>query len=54
MGLNDSNVSKFGGRVEVFDIAEDEQLIGCKLDAENVWGEDFFLGVTWLKMKVKF
>ena len=41
-------------RVEIFEIGEDEQLIGCKLHSENVWGEDFFLEVTWLKMKVRF
>ncbi len=32
MGWDDDFVKKSGGRVEVFDIAEDEQLIGCELD----------------------
>ena len=44
----ESFVSKHGGRVEVFDIAEDEQLIGCELDEEG----DNFRGLTWIKMKV--
>ena len=34
-------------RREVFDIDEDEQLIGCELYHD----EKAFLGVTWLKMK---
>ena len=37
-----------GGRVEVFDIAEDEQLIGCELDSDK----DYFLGVKWIKMRL--
>ena len=35
-------------RREVFEIAEDEQLIGCELH-HNDWS---CLGVTWLKMKI--
>ena len=31
-GKNDEYVERHGGRVEVFKIADDEQLIGCKLD----------------------
>ena len=38
-----------GRRKEVFNIAEDEQLIGCELD-QNEW--HCFQGVTWIKMKV--
>ena len=37
MGLDDDDwVNRWGtGRVEVFDIAGDEQLIGCELDCEK-------------------
>ena len=38
----------FNGRREVFEIADDEQLIRCKHDQD----EAYFLGVTWIKMKV--
>ena len=47
-GFHDDWVSENAGRREVFDIFEDEQLIGCKLDQDYV----NFVGVTWLKMKV--
>ena len=33
------------GRREVFEIADDEQLIGCELDHDK----DLFVGVTWIK-----
>ena len=47
---NDDMVNFYGGRVEEFNIADDEKLIGCKLD----YSEHHFLGVTWIKMKVRF
>jgi hypothetical protein len=47
---NDVYVKKWGGRVETFDIAADEQLIGCKLDHDD----RYFRGLTWIKMKKLF
>ena len=47
MGNYDWNVKKYGGRVEIFEIADDESLIGCELDFDEVC----FCGVTWLKRK---
>ncbi len=32
VGADDWFVKKYGGRVEIFEIADDEQLIGCELD----------------------
>ena len=43
-----------GTRTEVFEIAEAERLIGCKLDVKSGDDGDYFCGVTWLKMQVKF
>ena len=44
-----------GGRIEEFEIAADEQLIGAELDHGEWDGddddEDYFYGVTWLKWK---
>ena len=40
--------------VESFEIADDEQLIGCQLDQSTEKNLCHFRGVTWLKMKVKF
>ena len=48
VGLDDDYVKKRSGRVEVFEIAHDEQLIGCELS----YSKDYFRGVTWIKMKV--
>ncbi len=51
---DDWYVKKYGGRVEVFEIAADEQLIGAKLyhaDYDNL-GNDYFKGVTWHKCKI--
>jgi hypothetical protein len=48
VGYGDFWVEEHGGRKEVFEIGEDERLIGCKLDES----EYFFRGVTWIKMKV--
>ena len=54
VGYSDPIVMKHGGRVELFDIDDDEQLIGAELnhgDYKNN-GEDHFLGVTWIKCKI--
>ena len=48
VGNDDADVKKYGERKEIFSIADDEQLIGCKLDI--AW--DYFEGVTWFKMKL--
>jgi hypothetical protein len=48
VGSNDSFVKENGGRVEIFEIAADEQLIGCELESSP----DYFCGVTWLKWKI--
>jgi hypothetical protein len=53
VGLSDGMVKEYGGRVEVFEIAEDEQLIGCELHEmtyDN--GNSDFVGVTWIKIKL--
>ena len=53
IGCSDNDLKNyfFGERREVFEIAEDEQLIGCELEYdENCW----FCCVTWLKMKTIF
>ena len=49
VGYDDDMVNKCGGRVEVFSIGQDEQLIGCELDEQK---HGYFIGVTWIKMKV--
>ncbi len=53
MGYSDNCVKKYGdgGRVEVFEIAEDEQLIGCEIN-EWIDGDLAFTGVTWIKIKL--
>ena len=51
LGLKFDPFDKEIERMETFEIADDEQLVGCQLD-ENTSGN--FLGVTWLKMKVRF
>ena len=38
------------GRREVFKIADDEQLIGCKLDQDD----NYIRGFTWIKIKVRW
>ncbi len=48
VGEDDSWVKREGGRVEKFEIARDEQLIGCEL----TFCKDFFCGVTWFMMKI--
>ena len=62
--MHDGHVERFRRRVETFEIADDEQLIGCEMDQKNRVGcinyrliPDSSLGllsVTWLKMKVRF
>ena len=54
VGYSDDHWSVKGGRVVTFEIAADEQLIGCELDhGPDYDGKgDFFLGVTWLKWKI--
>ena len=55
MGCSDDWVESCGGRVITFEIAADEQLIGAELYNGTIdgWGyRDFFVGVTWLKMKI--
>ena len=45
---DDWYVMEYGGRREIFEIADNEQLIGCELDH----CKDYFRGVTWLKWKI--
>ncbi len=54
VGLGDVLVKRNGGRVEIFEIAADEQLIGAELhhgDYNND-SKDYFFGMTWLKCKI--
>ena len=48
VGGSDDYVESRAGRVEVFEIADDEQLIGCKIDRSDL----SWLGVTWFKIKM--
>ena len=48
LGESDESVKFRGGRVETFEVSEDEKLIGCKL----FQNKHYFLAVQWLKMKV--
>lgn len=53
LGQYDEFVKSEGGRLESFEINDDEQLIGAELyegDYDNMIS-DSFLGVTWLKCK---
>ncbi len=54
VGDNDDYVKRLGGRVESFEIAADEQLIGAELyhGGLNNLGNDCLRGVTWLKCKI--
>ena len=55
MGNSDDEVKKYGGRVVAFEIAADEQLIGAELyNGPDIYGADFFRGVTWIKMKIAY
>ena len=48
-GLNENDIFKdYGERVEVFEIGDDEQLIGCDLD----YCKNFFMGIKWIKMRL--
>ena len=50
VGMNDDDYVKFSdARVETFEIAVDEQLIGCELSYDSY---NSFCGVSWIKMKV--
>ncbi len=48
----DEYVEAYRGRVESFEIAADEQLIGAELYHGEFYNDDYFLGVTWLKCKI--
>ena len=55
VGYGDELITRYDfGREETFDIANDEQLIGCKFDeGSNYEGIDnYSCGVTWLKRKI--
>ena len=54
VGMDDYDVKKRGKRVESFEIAADEQLIGAELyhGEHNNNGIDRLRGVTWLKCKI--
>ena len=53
VGWEDFDVKKCGGRVESFEIAAHEQLIGAKLYlGESNIDTGFVYGVTWLKCKI--
>ena len=49
-GKSDSVMSERGGVRVIFDIAANEQLIGCEIHK----CEKFFRGVTWLKLKISW
>ena len=51
VGWDDKFLKIAGRRREVFEIAGDEQLIGCKLEKNK---DSCLNGIKWLKMKVKF
>ncbi len=54
VGNNDDHVKRNCGRVESFEIAADEQLIGAELYHGEFCngGIDCFIGVTWFKCKI--
>ncbi len=54
VGDNDDEVKMWGKRVESFEIAADEQLIGAELyhGGFDNNGNDCLRGVTWLKCKI--
>ncbi len=53
VGLQDWFVKNDSGRVESFEIAGDERLIGAELVYIVNNEKDHFKGVTWIKMKVR-
>jgi hypothetical protein len=53
VGADDMWANRWGGRREVFNVADDEHLIGCELDEhEYDSGKYNWRGITWIKMKV--
>ena len=54
MGKDDGFVKRMGGRVEIFEIAADEQLIGAEIcHGTETFSADYGLsGVTFLKCKI--
>jgi hypothetical protein len=49
VGVGDERLNQnFFSRVEVFDIADNELLLGCKLEYSK---QSFFSGVTWFKWR---
>ncbi len=54
VGASDDHVKFWGGKVESFEIADDEQLIGAELyhGEYDDFFRDYFLGVTWFKCKI--
>jgi hypothetical protein len=48
VGEDDDEVKRIGGRVEIFEIAADEQLIGAEIYDNG----HYFYGVKWLKCKI--
>ena len=53
--MSDPWTNQYGGRIEVFNIAYDEILIGCELNEEEGMAilniKHSVCGVTWVKMK---
>jgi len=50
VGMSDYETKGDRGSREVFNIADDEQLIGCELEHDHL---SLFRGVSWLKWKIK-
>jgi hypothetical protein len=50
---DDVHIQRAGGRIEVFEIAIDEQLIGCQIHKVKpyYWYDEKPAGVTWIKIK---
>ena len=44
--------SESGGRKEVFEIADDEQLFGCEFEYEEQGYDTYFYNMKWLKWKI--
>ena len=49
VGATDDNMIYKTDRREIFEIADDEQLIGCELDLDEM---KHYCGMMWLKMKI--
>jgi hypothetical protein len=53
VGSSDDDAKDYIIRREVFEIADDEQLVGCELDHGKHFNKNNVIyGVTWIKMKV--